>query len=113
MTTFARKTAAFVFAAGLGAAAFGAAAPAFAQPAAEFNPQAAVGHWLYDVNGDLVGSVYAVTDGGRTVIVQYGTYLTPGRHLVALPAADLAEIAGRATLRTMTADALAVAPATN
>ncbi|HKM64614.1 MAG TPA: hypothetical protein VJY39_19205 [Acidisphaera sp.] len=113
MTTFAHKTAALVFATGLGAAALGAAAPAFAQPAAEFDPQSAVGHWLYDSNGELVGSVYAVADGGRTVIVQYGTYLTPGRHLVAVPSADLAEVAGHATLRTMTADALAAAPATN
>ena len=108
MTTFARRTATLVLATGLGAA-----APAFAQPAAEFNPRAAVGHWLYDANGELFGSVYAVTDGGRTVIVQYGSYLTPGRHLVAVPAADFAEVAGHTTLRTITADALAARPGVN
>jgi hypothetical protein len=108
MTIFARKIAALVF-----ATALGAAAPALAQPAAEFNPQSVVGNWLYDANGELVGSVYAVTDGGRTVIVLYGSYLTPGSHLVSLPAADFAVVGGHATLRTLTADALAASPATN
>jgi hypothetical protein len=113
MTLLARKTAALVLAAGLGSGIAGLAHPVFAQPTAELNPQSVVGNWLYDANGQLVGSVYAVADGGRTVVVQYGSYLTPGRHLVSLPAADLALVSGHATLRTLTANALATAPATN
>jgi hypothetical protein len=108
MTTFARNTAALLLAATLGGA-----APALAQPVAEFDSPSVVGNWLHDGNGELVGSVYAVTDGGRTVIAQYGSYLTPGRHLVALPAADVTMVGGHAVLRTLTADALAGRPATN
>ena len=116
--TFARKTAALVLSASLGAgslgiAALGTATPAIAQPATEFNPQSLVGNWLYDANGTLIGSVYGVTDGGRTVIVQWGSYLTPGRHLIAVPSADFASIGGRTMLRTLTAEALASRPAVN
>ena len=80
----------------------GAQTPARAESAAK----SAVGEWLYDVNGELVGSVYGVSDDGRTVIVQYGTYLTPGRHLVSLPASDVVIFDGHAMLSMLTADAL-------
>ena len=73
---------------------------------AESPLQSAVGRWLYDANGELVGSVYGVSNDGSTVTVQYGTYLTPGRHLVTLPSSDVVIVQGRATLRTLRADAL-------
>ena len=105
--TFARKTAALILAASLGSASLGLATPALAQRAAEFSPRSAVGNWLYDANGELVGSVYGVADGGRTVIAQWGSYLTPGRHLVSVPAADFAMVGDHVMLRTLTANALA------
>jgi hypothetical protein len=77
-------------------------APALAQQTSP-SLAAAVGHWLYDVNSDLVGSVYAIADSGRTVVLQFGSYLTPGRHLVSVPAPEVAIMNGRATLQTLTA----------
>ena len=103
------KTIAFA-AAALGIAALlGGQTPARAESAA----QSAVGNWLYDANGTLVGSVYGLTDDGRSVIVQYGSYLTPGRHLVSLPASDLVIVDGHATLRALTANASRNRPGTN
>ena len=118
MTNFAPKAAALAFAALLGAAAPALAqstldAPTLDRSLPSANLRSAVGNWLYDSDGTLVGSVYAITDGDRTVIVQYGSYRTPGRHLVALPSTDLAVVDGRATLRTLTADALAARPSVN
>ena len=104
MNSFARTGLALAIAAVLGAA-----TPALAQSAA----QSAVGKWLYDANGEIVGSVQSVRDDGRTAIVQYGTILTPGNHLVAIPAEDVSMVGGRATLSTMTADALRSHPAVN
>jgi len=86
-------------------------APALAQTAAGGSVQSVVGRWLYDANGDLIGSVYAVTDGGATTIIQYGSYLTPGRKLVAIPSAEVTIVGGRAVLRTLTADSLRGRPA--
>ena len=78
---------------------------AFAQQASP-SIESAVGNWLYDVNGELVGSVYAVADSGRTVVLQVGSYLTPGRHLVSVPVADVTIMNGRATLQILTAQEL-------
>ena len=72
--------------------------------------ESAIGNWLYDVNGELVGSVYAVADSGRTVVLQFGSYLTPGRHLVSVPVADVTIMSGRATLQTLTAQELEYLP---
>jgi hypothetical protein len=106
MTRFASTTAALALAALLGTA-----APALAQSDAAAVAQSAVGSWLYDANGDRAGSVYGVTDGGRTVIIQWGTYFTPGRKLVEVPATDLAIRDGHVTLRTLTAEAVRGLPA--
>ena len=88
----------------LGLALLGAIAPATAQETSR-SLQSCVGDcWLYDNTGQLIGSVYALTDGGRTVVLQLGSYLTPGRRLVPVPAANVAIVDGRATLRALTAE---------
>ncbi len=76
----------------------GAAAPAVARPIAPSPARSALGDWLYDSNGSMIGSVYSLTDNGRTAVLQLGTYLTPGRHLVAVPATDITIVGGHAVL---------------
>jgi hypothetical protein len=83
----------------------GFVSPAHAEQASQ-SLEPGVGNWLYDANGQLIGSVYAVADSGRTVVIQIGSYLTPGRHLVSVPAADVAVSNGRTTLQTLTAQEL-------
>jgi hypothetical protein len=77
----------------LGAAVAGSARADTPSPA-----RSALGDWLYDSNGSLLGSVYAITDNDRTVVLQIGSYLTPGRKLVAVPASDIAVVGSHAVL---------------
>ena len=85
-------------AAALAIALLGTTAPAFAQSGAPSAARSAVGGWLYDVNGTLLGSVYALQDDGHTAIVQIGSYRSPGRHLVAIPSSDIVISGGHAVL---------------
>ena len=85
-------------------------APALAQSTETSAARAAVGHWLYDADDSIIGSVYGITDGGRTVILQYGSYLTPGRKLVLVPADNVTIVNGHATLRGLLADDLISLP---
>jgi hypothetical protein len=97
-------------AAALALALLGSAAPVLAQTADPSSIRSAVGQWLYDADGRIVGSVYALSDDGRTATIQVGTYLTPGRKLVTVPATALTTVDGHATLRTLTATDLKVSP---
>ena len=92
----------FAFPYVLGLSLLGVTPPAFSQQATP-SIQSAVGHWLYDMNGELVGSVYALADSGQTAVLQFGSYLTPGRRLVSVPVGYVVIVNGRATLRTLTA----------
>jgi hypothetical protein len=67
--------------------------PASAQPAAD-----AVGHWLYDANGEVIGSVRGVSADG-TARVMIGSYLQPGSHEASVAARDLATVDGKVVLR--------------
>ena len=82
------------------------AAPLLAQPAPS-SLQSALGDWLYDSHGHLVGSVDAIADGGKTVLIRYGANMAWGHPLVAIPAAEVTVVGDHAELRTLTADALA------
>src|SRR5271165_5956700 len=81
----------------------GAAAPALAQSATPSPARSALGDWLYDSNGGLIGSVYSLTDNGRTAVIQLGTFQSPGRRLVAVPATDITIVGGHAVLTGMSA----------
>ncbi|MBV8094825.1 MAG: hypothetical protein JO110_16685 [Acetobacteraceae bacterium] len=97
-------------AAALAIALLGATAPAFAQSDTPSAASSAVGGWLYDVNGTLLGSVYSLKDNGHTAIVQIGSYRTPGRHLVAVPSSDIVISGGHAVLTGSSAANLSQLP---
>ncbi|HME20906.1 MAG TPA: hypothetical protein VKI44_06020 [Acetobacteraceae bacterium] len=89
----------------------GAAAPALAQSTTPSPARSALGDWLYDSNGGLIGSVYSLTDNGRTAVLQLGSYRTPGRRLVAVPATDITIVGGHAVLTGASAAAAERLPA--
>lgn len=67
---------------------------------------AAVGQWLRDPQGRIIGSVRSLSPDGRTAEIMVGTYLQAGSHLATVPADALTVANGRVTLRTDTAMAL-------
>ena len=78
-----------------------------AAQAAETAPATALAnHWLYDVNGNTIGSVRKLTDGGQTAVIMVGEYLRPGSHEATVPASALAIHDGRVTLEGGTVQAL-------
>lgn len=83
------------------------AAPEDAMPSATAS---AVGRWLYDAQGNVIGSVRGLADGGRTVIIMVGSYFRPGSHVARLPACTLSVIDGKVTVRTGTAELLRAHP---
>lgn len=85
-------------AAALAISLLGTTAPAFAQADMPSAARSAVGGWLYGADGTLLGSVYSLKDEGHTVIVQIGSYVTPGRRLVAVPSSDIVISGGHAVL---------------
>jgi hypothetical protein len=80
--------------AGAGAMAQTAAGPA---PATCATPDA-VGRWLHDPQGNTIGSVRALTDGGQSVVVMIGSYFRPGSHEAVVPACAVSVADGRVTL---------------
>jgi hypothetical protein len=66
----------------------------------------AVGHWLRDPQGHIVGSVRSLSADGRTADIMVGSYFQNGSHLATIPADALAVVNGQVTLRTDTAVAL-------
>lgn len=77
------------------------AGPASASVAAQ-----AVGHWLHDAQGNTIGSVRALTDGGRSAVIMLGSYFRPGSHAVTVPVGQLVLVDGKVTLRSETALAM-------
>lgn len=80
--------------------------PAANQAAAPSAAASAVGHWLYDVQGNIVGSVRGLADGGRTAVIMVGSYFQPGSHEARVPARALSITDGRATLEPSTMEAV-------
>ena len=69
-------------------------------------PATVANHWLYDVNGNTIGSVRKLTDGGQTAVIMVGDYLRPGSHEATVPVSALAIHNGRVTLEGNTVQAL-------
>ena len=66
----------------------------------------AVGHWLYDAQGNAIGSVRALADDGSCAVIMLGSYVRPGSHTVTVPARQLALVDGKITLRSDTVEAM-------
>lgn len=66
----------------------------------------AVGHWLYDSQGKLIGSVRGFSDSGRSATLIVGFYFQPGVHEAQVPSRTLSIINGKVTLDSETAQAL-------
>ncbi len=80
-----------------------------ADPAQAAVPPAAasaVGHWLRDPQGHIIGSVRRLWPDGQTAEIMAGAYFQIGSHPAAIPADALSVMNGRVTLRTDTAMAL-------
>ena len=71
----------------------------------------AVGSWLYNAQGNKIGSVRRLTDGGQTVVVMIGFYFSiDGIYQARVPASALSMVNGKATLQPATVQALNAAP---
>jgi hypothetical protein len=71
----------------------------------------AVGDWLYNAQGNKIGSVRRLTDGGRTVVVMIGFYFSAdGIYEARVPSSALSMVGGKATLQPATFQALNAAP---
>ena len=67
----------------------------------------AVGRWLHDPQGAKIGSVRALTDGGRSVVIMVGFYFQLNLHEAVVPACEITVAAdGRVTLRRGAVEAL-------
>lgn len=66
----------------------------------------AVGRWPHDPQGNTIGSVRRLTDGGRTAVIMVGSYFEFGSHEARVPARALSIVDGKATLRAETVQAL-------
>lgn len=66
----------------------------------------AVGRWIYDLQGNIIGSVRSLTDDGRTAVIMVGSYFQPGSHEAQVPNADLSIVNGKVTLQAGTVQAL-------
>lgn len=88
--------------AGGAALAQASAGPGVTHPAAS----SAVGHWLYDLQGNKVGSVRNLTGDGHTAVIMVGSYFQPGSHQATVPTSALSVVNGKVTLRNETVQAL-------
>lgn len=91
------------------AAAKGSDGPFQNQPGASSVSASAVGRWIYDSQGNIVGSVRNLTKDGRTAVIMVGSYFEPGSHEARVSTNELSIVNGRVILRTGTAEALNVA----
>lgn len=66
----------------------------------------AVGRWLYDLQGNTIGSVRSLTDDGRTAVIMVGSYFQQGSHETRIPSSDLSIVNGKVTLQAPTVQAL-------
>ncbi len=66
----------------------------------------AVGRWLYDLQGNTIGSVRSLTDDGRTAVIMVGSYFQQGSHEARVPSENLFIVNGKVTLQAGTVQAL-------
>ena len=64
------------------------------------------GRWLYDAQGNAIGSVRALTPDGRAAEIMVGFYFRPGSHATTVPAGALSIVDGKVMLRPETVQAL-------
>ncbi len=83
---------------------------AMAQAASSSVAASAVGRWLYDAQGNNIGSVRGLADGGRTAVIMVGSYFRPGSYEARVPASALSVADGKVTLQTETMQALNARP---
>jgi hypothetical protein len=83
-----------------------ATAPTFATEAPDTVSRDAIGSWVYDQSGHIIGSLRNLIDHERKAIVMVGSYLLPGNHLVIVPADILCMVNGRVTVEPEAATAL-------
>ncbi len=83
-----------------------AAGPAFAAGGSARISNDAVGSWIYDNSGNIVGSLRSLSDDGRKATVMVGSYFQPGSHLMTVPSDVLQMANGRVTVGHDTATAL-------
>lgn len=69
-----------------------------------------VGRWLYDLQGNKIGSVRRLSGDGRTAEIMVGSYFQAGSHAATVPATALSVVDGNVTLRTGVAEALNTVP---
>ncbi len=79
------------------------------QAKAPITATSTVGRWLYDSQGNTIGSVRKLTDDGRTAVIMVGSYFQPGSHEVNVSSSMLSIIGGKVTLSPATVEALNLA----
>ncbi len=102
--------ASLAFSVGGAALAQTAAYPTTDQAAVYSIAASSVGRWVYDLQGNKIGSVRSLTDDGRTAVIMVGSYFQPGGHEARIPASALSMVNGKATLRGETVEALNTVP---
>lgn len=106
----------FCFAASLllsiggGAMAQTAANPDAGRAIASSPQSSAVGHWLYNSEGKIIGSVRSLTDDGATAVIMVGSYYQPGSHEARISSSLLSVMDGKLTMRPASVEALNTAP---
>lgn len=80
--------------------------PPAAYPAAVSAAQQAVGHWLHDAQGNTIGSVRTLADGGSSAVIMVGSYFQQGSHEETVPARRLSIVDGKVVLQAETVTAL-------
>ncbi len=73
-----------------GAEAQDAVVSAANQVATPFAASNAVGRWLYDLQGNTIGSVRALSADGQTAEIMVGSYFQPGSHAASVASSALA-----------------------
>lgn len=79
------------------------------QAAAHSVTASAVGHWVYDRQGNTIGSVRSLAADGRTAVLMVGSYFEPGSHVASISSSALSIVNGKVILRTETIDTLRTA----
>ncbi len=98
--------ASLLLSAGTGAMAQTAVNPNADRPTVSLLPSSAVGRWLHDSQGNVIGSVRSLTDDGRTAIIMVGSYFQAGSHVDTVQASSLVTVNGKVMLRNETVQAL-------
>lgn len=69
-----------------------------------------VGQWLYNEQGDTIGSVRSLADGGQTAVLMIGNYLRPGSYETRVSANNLSIVNDKVRLQSGTLLAINTPP---